>query len=164
MIWNSYFICPCNTPLKMGADLQRQVRSTVCSIKAENAQQTFALTDKARRTKRHPLIYFFIWWENRCCTLKETVSGCQFDIITFSTDRKVDFIFIFFTANGTCREDTVSQSGCFSFLYLRVVCSRHWRIFILLINHTDLDCLNLLFSWINSIQFCKVSHCKQITD
>lgn len=91
MIRKSYFICRCICALKMGADLQRQVRYTVCSIRVQNAQQTFALTDKARQTKGDPLM-LFIRSRSRCRALKETTGGCEFCIITLLQTEKLIFI------------------------------------------------------------------------
>lgn len=39
MVWKSYFICRCICALKIGTDLQRQVRYTVCSIRVQNTLQ-----------------------------------------------------------------------------------------------------------------------------
>lgn len=90
MIWKSYFIRRCICALKIGADLQRQVRCTVCSIRAQNAQQTFALTDKARQTKRDPLM-LFIRSRSRCRTLRDTTGECEFCIITLLQTEKLIF-------------------------------------------------------------------------
>lgn len=146
MIWNSYFIFQRISFLKIGADLQRQVKYAFCSIKAENGEQTFALTDKARRTERRPLMCFFYQVGKWCRTLRETPVRCQFDIITFLQRQKLIFtktqaITVFFflrLIEPAGKTICLRVDALVSYISELLVCLHYWRIssYFFVINQT----------------------------